>query len=217
MLSCTSRYLKYKNMHELTITNRYRKKGYSVKQGCAGAERVTGAMSSFFTGLFDLPVNAVQNISAPAADRFATNYNLPSCEARMAMLGPAAAVEPPLAPPQEEGMPNGEDTKSTFSLASTATTLSQEGTPSMVVKKNPLQKVGANMSYLGRRVSNWLVEVPMGITLFISQTSHCLPRSYNDRTVRDSPDAEVTGVRTGLVAAGKVRISCGVFIWRSMS
>ncbi|KAF7592157.1 hypothetical protein BBP40_000644 [Aspergillus hancockii] len=180
----------------------YRGKRYSTNQGCAGADSFTGAMSSFLTGLFDMPVNAVQNITAPAADRFATNYNLPSCEARLAMLEPSIRPSGAGAPEQEEEIKTGDDATSTASLSSAATSQSQE-MPSMVIKKNPLQKVAANASYLGRRVSNWLVEVPMGITLLFSQGSHNAPRWYHDRTVRDTPEAQVTGVRSGFVAAGK--------------
>lgn len=122
----------------LIIPARYLGKHYGPNQGCAGAGSFTGAMSSFLTGLFDVPVNAVQNISAPAADRFATDYNLPSCEVRHAMLVTSACVIPQGAPSQEEEVNNGDDTNSAFSLASAATTQSQEGTPSMVIRKNPL-------------------------------------------------------------------------------
>ena len=82
--------------------------------------------------------------------------------------------------------------------------MSQEGTPSMVVKRNPLQNIAVNTSYLGRRVLNWVVEVPMGVTLLFSQFTHNVPRCYNDKTVRELP--EVTGVRSGFGAAGKVML-----------
>ena len=151
-----------------------------------------------------MPVNAVQNISRPAADRFAENYNLPSCEARKAMLTPAASVATPSATSQRDRVQTNDDAKSTSSLSSSSTSMSQEGTPSMVVKRNPLQNIAVNTSYLGRRVLNWVVEVPMGVTLLFSQFTHNVPRCYNDKTVRELP--EVTGVRSGFVAAGKVML-----------
>ncbi|KAF5860303.1 hypothetical protein ETB97_001723 [Aspergillus alliaceus] len=180
----------------------YRGKHYSPNQGCAGADTFTSAMSSFLVGPFDVPVNAVQNISVTAADRFATEYNLPSCEARQAMLAPSACVVPQGAPSLEEETKNG-DAKSAYGLSPVGTTQLQEGTPSMVIHKDPMQKMVANVSYLGRRLSNWLVEVPMGVTLLFSQGSHCAPRWYHDRTVRDTPAGEVTGFMSGVVAAGK--------------
>lgn len=73
--------------------------------------------------------------------------------------------------------------------------------------------MAANVSYLGRRVSNLLVEVPMGVTLLFSQGSHCAPRWYHDRTVRVTPEGEVTGFRSGFVAAGKVSDSYHGVIW----
>lgn len=176
-----------------------------MNNSCAGTDTFTGAISNFLTGLVDMPVNAVQNISRPAADRFAENYNLPSCEARKAMITPAASVPTPSATSRKDRVQTNDDAKSTSSLLSTSTSSSQEGTPSMVVKKNPLQRIAMNSSYLGRRVLNWVVEVPMGVTLLFSQFTHNVPRCYNDRTVRELP--EVTGVRSGFVAAGKVIVS----------
>ncbi|KAE8342173.1 hypothetical protein BDV24DRAFT_173999 [Aspergillus arachidicola] len=179
----------------------YRGKRYDMDQSCAGADTFTGAISNFLTGLVDMPVNAVHNISRPAADRFAENYNLPSCEARKAMIAPAASVATPSATSQRDSVQANDDAKSISSLLSASTSMSQEGTPSMVVKRNSLQRIGMNSSYLGRRVLNWVIEVPMGVTLLFSQFTHNVPRCYNDRTVRELP--EVTGVRSGLVAAGK--------------
>ncbi|GMG50331.1 unnamed protein product [Aspergillus oryzae var. brunneus] len=155
-----------------------------------------------------MPVNAVQNISRPAADRFAENYNLPSCEARKAMITPAASVPTPSATSRKDRVQTNDDAKSTSSLLSTSTSSSQEGTSSMVVKKNPLQRIAMNSSYLGRRVLNWVVEVPMGVTLLFSQFTHNVPRCYNDRTVRELP--EVTGVRSGLLQRERSRIRQGV-------
>ncbi|KAE8361011.1 hypothetical protein BDV27DRAFT_167263 [Aspergillus caelatus] len=179
----------------------YRAKRYDIDHSCAGADTFTGAISNFLTGLVDVPVNAVHNISRPAADRFAENYNLPSCEARKAMLTPAASVATPSATSQKDRVQTNDDAKSMSSLSSSSTSMSQEGTPSMVVKRNPLQNIAVNSSYLGRRVLNWVVEVPMGVTLLFSQFTHNAPRCYNDQTVRELP--EVTGVRSGFVAAGK--------------
>ncbi|OGM45051.1 glycosyltransferase family 28 [Aspergillus bombycis] len=179
----------------------YRGKRYDINPRCAGADSFTGAISNFLTGLVDMPVDAVYNISRPAADRFAENYNLPSCEARIAMFTPAGSVAAPSTTSQKDRVQTTDDVKSTSSLSSSTTTQSQEGTPSMAVKRNPLQRIVINSSYLGRRVLNWVVEVPMGVTLLFSQFTHNAPRYYNDRTVRELP--EVIGVRSGFVAAGK--------------
>ncbi|GAB1200441.1 hypothetical protein APSETT444_009814 [Aspergillus pseudonomiae] len=179
----------------------YRGKRYDIRQGCEGTDSFTGAMSNFLTGLVDVPVDAIHNIASPAADRFAENYNLPSCEARKAMFTQPASDAAPSATSEKERAQTTDDSKETASLSSSMTTQSQEGTPSMVVKRNPLQRVAINSSYLGRRVLNWVVEVPMGVTLLFSQFAHIAPRFYNDETVRELP--EVTGIRSGFVAAGK--------------
>ncbi|KAF5858111.1 hypothetical protein ETB97_004877 [Aspergillus alliaceus] len=179
----------------------YRAKRYDTTEGCAGADKFTSAISNFLTGLVDMPVNAVQNISAPAADRFAENYGLPTCEARQAMFAPGVSVAPPNGSIQGDQIQASDDGKSSLSLSSAATSQTQAGTPSMVIKRNLLQNVAVNTSYIGRRIVNWVVEVPMGITLLVSQAAHNVPRCYNDQTVRETP--EVTGVRSGIVAAGK--------------
>ncbi|KAE8381993.1 hypothetical protein BDV26DRAFT_300462 [Aspergillus bertholletiae] len=180
----------------------YHGQRYDINQGCAGADSFTGAISNFITGLVDMPINAVQNISRPAADRFAENYNLPSCEVRKAaMAASPTSVTTPAATSHEDQTNTIDDAKSSLSLLSSATSQSLDSTPSMVAKRKPLQSIGVNTSYLGRRVVNWVIEVPMGVTLLFSQFAHNIPRLYNDKTVRELP--EVTGFRSGLSAAGK--------------
>lgn len=167
-------------------------------------------MSNFLTGLVDMPVNAVQNLSQPASDRFTFNYNLPSRIQTPAILD--LDVDLPAGSSRSVGTQN-DNWMSTSTLSSGATTQSQVGTPSMVLKRNPLQKAAANASYMARRVLNWGIEVPMGLALMFSQGLHNTPRLYHDRTVRDTP--EVTGFKSGFVAAGKVGDIC--ILWNLIS
>ncbi|THC91692.1 hypothetical protein EYZ11_008837 [Aspergillus tanneri] len=172
----------------------YRTKRYTLEHGCAATDTFTGAMSNFITGLVDFPVNVVQNIAQPASDRFAENYNLYSCEDRSAAIRtPAVTVMDSASPrisSQGEGTQNNDDTKSILSLSSAFTTQSQVDAPSMNIRRSPLQSIATNTAYTGRRVANWVIEVPMGVTVLLSQTFHHGPRWYHDRTVRETPEVD---------------------------
>lgn len=73
-----------------------------------------------------------------------------------------------------------------------------------MAKRSTLSSVLSNSSYTGRRVVNWIIEIPVGLTLLLSQGFHDAPRWYHDRTVKDKPDAH--DIQSGLKAAGTVCI-----------
>ncbi|KAL3248382.1 hypothetical protein ABHI18_012054 [Aspergillus niger] len=181
----------------------YYSKRYNTNYGCLGTEAFAGAMSNFLTGIVEMPLNAVQNIRQPPSDRFAAHYNLPSHEAYQTMQSPGS----PRVFGQGEGTLNN-DARVTPGLTAATTIKSQADAPSMANKRGPLQKLAASASYMGRRTLNWMVEVPMGLTVMLSQGFHNLPLMYHDRAVRDTP--EVTGVKSGFVAAGK-EFACGIY------
>lgn len=86
----------------------------------------------------------------------------------------------------------------------TPSTISSDSqdSPTMRPRHSVGQTILANTSYTGRRFVNWIVQVPKGVTLGLSQAFHEAPRLYGDRMVRDFP--KVKGLRSGLVAAGTV-------------
>ncbi|KAF9889619.1 hypothetical protein FE257_007127 [Aspergillus nanangensis] len=183
----------------------YRPKHYEINRDlrspvCQGAEGIGGPVANFLSTIVDIPINLVQNISQPASARFAENYGLPSCDARASMISNSTDGASSVTPGESStGSSTGSVSKE--SAPSTMTTDSQD-TPSMGYRQpNFGQTVVANTSYMGRRVLNWIVQVPMGVTLGLSQGFHDAPRWYGDKTVRELP--RVKGLRSGLAAAGK--------------
>ncbi|KAL2845103.1 hypothetical protein BJX68DRAFT_277428 [Aspergillus pseudodeflectus] len=174
----------------------YYSKRYSTSDGCLGADAFSGAISNFLTGVVGMPLNAVQNILQPPSERFAASYNMPPHEAYQTMQ----SSEVPGVCSQAEVTTNN-DAGQAPCLSSAVTIQSQVGAPSMATKWGRLKKLGASASYMGRRTLNWMVEVPMGLTVMLSQFFHYLPRGYHDQAVRETP--EVAGVKSGFIAAGK--------------
>jgi hypothetical protein len=66
-------------------------------------------------------------------------------------------------------------------------------------------KAAARIKRLAQGVMNIIVVPPMDITLTLSRGFHNMPLVFHDDTVRDLP--KVTGMRSGLQAAGKVCVA----------
>ncbi|EAU29286.1 conserved hypothetical protein [Aspergillus terreus NIH2624] len=169
--------------------------------GCQGAEGIAGPLTSFLSSIVEVPVNMVQNFAQPPSARFAEDFGLPSCDARASMITNSTdatsttAVEEPA---------NGSTTTSISdqsTIAASTTSSDSQDVPTMKNKHGFGSTVLANTSYTGRRFVNWIVQVPMGVTLGLSQGFHEAPRWYGDRMVREFP--KVKGLRSGFVAAGK--------------
>lgn len=170
----------------------------------ASAQGVAGAMGNFITGIVNIPMHTVQGISQTKRSRFADDFGLPTCEERM------AGMQTNGAPIVEDQVLLGLDEQgdSVSSLlpkesGSTTSTSSSEDAPTMA-KRSTLSSVLSNSSYTGRRVVNWIIEIPVGLTLLLSQGFHDAPRWYHDRTVKDKPYAH--DIRSGLKAAATVCI-----------
>jgi hypothetical protein len=170
--------------------------------GYQGAEGIAGPLTNFLSAIVEVPVNMVQNFAQPPAARFAEDFGLPSCDARASMITNSADATSSTA--VEEPAP-GATTPSISeqsTIAASTTSADSQDMPTMKNQHGFGSTVLANTSYTGRRFVNWIVQVPMGVTLGLSQGFHEAPRWYGDRTVRDFP--KVKGLRSGFVAAGKV-------------
>jgi hypothetical protein len=99
-------------------------------------------------------------------------------------------------------------TTDTLALEQTADTLVES--PFVTKERGLLERTLINTFYIQCRFLNWLIQIPMGVTYFISHSFHNAPRLYHDRTVRDIP--EVIGFRSGFLATGQVSLHRGFFI-----
>ncbi|KAI9376423.1 hypothetical protein BJX61DRAFT_538801 [Aspergillus egyptiacus] len=212
----------YLDPHDLKL---YRAKHYDTNTDprgpfCAGVEGITGAIGNFVSGIFNLPVSMVQGFSKPAHKRFADEYQLPSCGERIAAAeaaqsaalhndtdGADANDKPTTGTTGTgHGLSRTASRETTATATTTSSTWSSQEGPTMAAAMKRRGSVAAsdlleNTSYTGRRLVNWIIEIPMGIALLVSQEFHEFPRFYHDRTVRDTP--VVSGVRSGFTAAGK--------------
>lgn len=88
----------------------------------------------------------------------------------------------------------------TLVLEQTADTLVKS--PFVTKKRGLVERASINTFHIQCRILNWLIQIPMGVTYYISHIFHNAPRLYHDRTVRDVP--EVVGFRSGFLATGQV-------------
>lgn len=170
----------------------------------ASAQGIAGAVGNFVTGIFNIPMHTVQGISHPQRSRFADGFGLPTCQERIAAM---QAREAPITENQEPydvgGLRDSAGGLSTKETASTSSSTSSQDAFTMA-KRSTLSSMLSNSNYTGRRVVNWIIEVPVGLTLLLSQGFHDAPRWYHDRTVKDKPYAH--DIRSGLKAAATVCI-----------
>ncbi|KAL4783745.1 hypothetical protein BJX76DRAFT_348307 [Aspergillus varians] len=171
----------------------------------ASAQGIAGAVGNFITGIVSIPMHMVQGISQPKRSRFADGFGLPTCSERAAAIhaarddsGEAIGVDHEISGTEEVG-DNLKAQPSDGATSSISTSSSQDG-PTMA-KQSAASSLLSNSSYTGRRVMNWAIEIPSGLTLLLSQGFHDAPRWYHDRTVKDTPVAH--DIRSGLKAAGK--------------
>lgn len=165
-------------------------------------------MGNFLTGIVNIPMHTVQGISQTKRSRFADGFGLPTCEERMAMAEMQANTAPIVEDQGSSGLDEQRDSVSSLlskDTASSSSTSSSQDAPTMA-KRSTLSSVLSNSSYTGRRVVNWIIEIPVGLTLLLSQGFHDAPRWYHDRTVKDVPYAH--DIRSGLKAAATVCLPC---------
>lgn len=193
-----------------TDCTRYHSTHYEVNHDprgpiCQAIEGLAGSMTSFLSGLAEFPMDVINSFSQDVSARFAESYGLSSWDNRASVASTATT---------------GVDSTSTTVAPSTGdqTVLSERACPisdqsssrsgsqDMPAMGEKQRSKGrtliANTSYTGRRVLNWIVELPMGLTLGLSQGFHEVPRWYHDRTVRETP--QVRGFRSGIDAAKNV-------------
>ncbi|PTU23545.1 hypothetical protein P175DRAFT_0543946 [Aspergillus ochraceoroseus IBT 24754] len=194
---------KYLDPHDLKLHRGKRYDTHTDPRGpfYAGAKGVAGGIGNFISGLVDVPMNIVQSFSRPAHSRFARDYDLPACSERSPVVTTSRNTSFDMVTPEPERDKTLESTSSKETADTSYTTDSGDGACMAVQKTSTISYMVANTSYTCRRILNLIIEIPMGITLLLSQGFHDAPRWYHDRTVRDTP--VVSDVRSGFAAAGK--------------
>lgn len=189
---------------------RYHSTHYEVNHDPRGPivqaiEGLAGSMTSFLSGLAEFPMDVVNSFSQDLSARFADSYGLSTWDARASVTSTActgADSTSTTVVPTSENQTTLSERAGSASDQSSASNESQN-LPAMGNKQRSKGRtLIANTSYTGRRVLNWIVELPMGLTLGLSQGFHEVPRWYHDRTVRETP--QVRGFWSGIDAAKKV-------------
>ncbi|PLN75345.1 UDP-Glycosyltransferase/glycogen phosphorylase [Aspergillus taichungensis] len=169
---------------------------------CQAIEGLAGSMTSFLSGLAEFPMDVIYSFSQDVSARFAESYGLSAWDARASVASTATtgveSTSTTVAPSTGDQTVLSERAGSISDQSS-----SRNGSQLMPAMAEKQRSKGrtliANTSYTGRRVLNWIVELPMGLTLGLSQGFHEVPRWYHDRTVRETP--QVRGFRSGIDAA----------------